>query len=295
MSGFYLGVSRRKFVRCGGVLATWVASVGWAKPEGDGPLAHEQARVGSLEMAPQGWLYSEKLDGVRALWDGQSLRFRSGIRIQAPAWFTRDWPRMRLDGELWLGRGSFEATVSTVKRQLPLDAAWRAVRYMVFDAPDLTGGFQQRIEALQGLIPTVHGGPLGSLEVVEQRSLANAGEARAWMQTVLALGGEGLVAHRADAPFQAGRHDGLLKFKPRLDDEAVVLGTQPGQGRLRGLVGALRVRNRSGVEFELGSGLSDQLRVQPPCPGTLVTYTYQSLTEQGVPRFASFLRLHPGV
>jgi DNA ligase 1 len=37
--------------------------------------------------SPSGYLVSEKLDGVRAVWDGQSLRFRSGRAIAAPGPF----------------------------------------------------------------------------------------------------------------------------------------------------------------------------------------------------------------
>ena len=33
------------------------------------------------------YLVSEKLDGVRAFWDGTSLRTRAGNVIKAPAWF----------------------------------------------------------------------------------------------------------------------------------------------------------------------------------------------------------------
>ena len=35
-----------------------------------------------------GWLASEKLDGMRAFWDGSELLSRNGKRIAAPDWFT---------------------------------------------------------------------------------------------------------------------------------------------------------------------------------------------------------------
>jgi len=47
---------------------------------------------------------SEKLDGVRAYWDGKQLISRGGHVIAAPAWFVADFPARKLDGELWLGR-----------------------------------------------------------------------------------------------------------------------------------------------------------------------------------------------
>ncbi|MFZ1246355.1 MAG: DNA ligase, partial [Azonexus sp.] len=93
------------------------------------------------------------------------------------------------------------------------------------------------------------------------------------------------------APYQTGRSDVLLKMKPLLDAEAVVVGHQPGKGRFAGLLGALRVRTPDGREFMLGTGFSDAQRREPPAPGTTVTYRYRDLTAKGLPRFASFLRV----
>jgi DNA ligase-1 len=89
-------------------------------------------------LSPAGYLVSEKLDGVRALWDGRQLRFRSGRPIAAPAWFMAGLPDAPLDGELWMGRHSFEVLSGAVRRQVPVDAEWRLVRYMVFDMPRRT-------------------------------------------------------------------------------------------------------------------------------------------------------------
>jgi DNA ligase-1 len=73
---------------------------------------------------------SEKLDGVRAYWNGRHLQTRGGEPIHAPAWFTADWPATPMDGELWAGRGRFSHTVSTVRQHVPDDAAWRKLRFM---------------------------------------------------------------------------------------------------------------------------------------------------------------------
>ena len=94
---------------------------------------------------------SEKLDGVRGYWDGARLWTRGGEPIFAPAWFTAGWPALALDGELWAGRGQFAHAVSTVRQQQPDDAAWRRMRFMVFDLPAHGGSFDQRWPALQQL------------------------------------------------------------------------------------------------------------------------------------------------
>ena len=36
----------------------------------------------------QGWVMSEKLDGVRGYWDGKALLSRQGLPLPAPAYFT---------------------------------------------------------------------------------------------------------------------------------------------------------------------------------------------------------------
>jgi ATP-dependent DNA ligase len=63
------------------------------------------------------WI-SEKLDGVRAAWDGRVLRFRSGNPVPAPQWFLDGLPAEALDGELWLGRGRFDELSAIVRRRL---------------------------------------------------------------------------------------------------------------------------------------------------------------------------------
>jgi DNA ligase-1 len=237
---------------------------------------------------PRGYLVSEKYDGVRALWDGRQLRFRSAIAITAPYWFTARLPDVPLDGELWLGRGAFEALSGTVRRQQPDDGAWREVRYMVFDLPQAPGDFARRTARLTALI---RGQGWHALQAVEQRAVADTDALRRRLEEVVKAGGEGLVLRRADAAYIAGRDASMLKLKPVLDAEATVVGHEPGRGRHAGRLGALRVRTDEGREFRLGTGLSDRQRSEPPPLGTRVTYAYRGLTEDGLPRFASFVRV----
>lgn len=247
-------------------------------------LAHEAPP----EPDPRGCLVSEKFDGVRALWDGRTLRFRSGDPVAAPGWFTAGLPSAPLDGELWLGRARFEPLVSIVRKARPEDASWRGVRYLAFDQPATDGPFAERAARLAGLVQRA-GCPW--LQAVAQERLEHRADLQQRLREVLALGGEGLMLHRADAPWRAGRTEVLLKLKPRHDAEARVVGHVPGQGRHAGRLGALRVRREDGAEFLLGTGFSDAQRDQPPPVGAWVTYRHQGFTEAGLPRFASFLRL----
>ncbi|MGB4853999.1 MAG: DNA ligase, partial [Candidatus Dechloromonas phosphoritropha] len=234
------------------------------------------------------YLVSEKLDGVRGIWDGQTLRFRSGKTISAPAWFLDGLPKRPLDGELWMGRGTFERLSGIVRREIPDEAEWRQVRYMIFELPGAPGTFTQRAALIREIVKQAN---VPWLREIEQFQVVDRNSLQKRMTEVVMAGGEGLVLHRADAPYETGRSDTLLKMKPWEDAEAVVIGHLPGKGRHAGKMGALRVRAKDGREFSLGTGFTDEQRRDPPPVGATVTYRYQDLTRKGLPRFASFLRV----
>jgi DNA ligase-1 len=235
---------------------------------------------------PARYWVSEKLDGVRALWDGHRLRFRSGREIVAPAWFVAALPATALDGELWLGRRRFDELSGLIRREDPQDPAWRAVRYMLFDQPGGAGDFSTRLQRLRELVATA----APWLQLVPQQRVPDRAALQHLLVETLGKGGEGLMLHRADAHWQPGRSDALLKLTPWLDAEARVVGYVPGKGRLQGKVGALRVEADDGRRFRIGSGLTDAIRAHPPAIGALVTYRYRELTPGGQPRFPRYLR-----
>jgi len=233
------------------------------------------------------YLVSEKLDGVRAIWDGQILRFRSGKTINAPRWFLDGLPKTPLDGELWIGRGTFERLSGIVRRNTPDDAEWRQIRYRVFELPDAPGNFSERMKQLQVLTA----GRAHWLQPAEQFRLADAKALKRKLDEVVKGGGEGLMLHRADAYYETGRSAALLKLTPWQDAEARVVAHLPGKGKYAGMTGALQMEMPDGRRFALGSGLSDALRRKPPPVGTLVTYRYRELTQNGMPRFPRYLRV----
>ena len=236
---------------------------------------------------PAYWV-SEKLDGVRARWDGRDLITRGGMRISVPAWFLRDWPQQPLDGELWLGRGRFEATSGLVRRYHEDDAGWREMKFMVFDLPADPDVFDARLRRLQALVSAAR---IPWLQVIPQFRLASLAQVQAKLREVVGGGGEGLMLHHARSRYQAGRSLYLLKLKPHLESEARVLGHIPGKGKYSGMMGALSVQAADGRRFRLGTGFSDAQRAAPPPVGSLVTYRYNGVTRLGLPRFARFLRV----
>lgn len=237
---------------------------------------------------PAGYWVSEKLDGVRALWDGHRLRFRSGREIVAPAWFLARLPATAVDGELWLGRQRFDELSGLIRREDPQDPGWHEVRYMLFDMPGGAGDFSTRLQALRELVADT---AVPWLQMVPQQRVADRAALRRLLDDTVAAGGEGLMLHRADARWQPGRSEALLKLTPWLDAEARVVGYIPGKGRLQGKVGALELEAADGRRFRLGSGLSDAIRADPPALGALVTYRYRELTPAGMPRFPRYLRV----
>ena len=144
---------------------------------------------------------------------------------------------------------------------------------------------------MQRLLSLVEAAAWSQLKAVEQFSLPDEAALRAKLAEIVQAGGEGLMLHRADAPYLTGRNAALLKLKPQHDAEARVVGHIAGKGKYAGMLGALRVETPEGKRFKLGTGFSDVQRQQPPAIGSVVTYTYRDRTPKGLPRFASFLRV----
>lgn len=240
-------------------------------------------------LDPSEFLVSEKLDGVRAFWDGQTLRFRSGRRIAAPAWFTAALPPTALDGELWMGRRRFDEVSAAVRRNVPVDAEWHALTYRIFDLPGQAGSFAERSTRMKPLLAAM-GVPW--LQAVAQQSGSDRADLQRQLKQLVDEGGEGLVLHHAAAPWQAGRSDALRKLKLQPDEEGRVVAVAPGKGRHAGRMGALQLEMASGKRFFLGTGFTDAQRDTPPTIGSVVTYRYRDRTPSGVPKFASFLRVY---
>ena len=231
-----------------------------------------------------GWWISEKLDGVRAYWDGKQFLSRLGNKFYPPAWFIESLPDHPLDGELWGGRKLFQRTVGIVKRQ---DASplWKDLLYVVFDAPSHGGVFEDRMGHLRGTLD----GKSPYVRVHEQVVCSGLDHLRSELSRVEALGGEGLMARQPRSRYEAGRSNTLLKVKSFRDAEARVLGHAPGAGRHKGRLGALEVALADGTKFNVGTGFSDAEREDPPPIGSIITFRFQELSTGGVPRFPSFV------
>ena len=239
---------------------------------------------------------SEKYDGVRGFWDGQKLLTRGGQTINAPAWFTANWPATPMDGELWAGRGQLQKAVSTVRRRNPNgpdDSDWRSIKFMVFDLPAEPGTFTERLSTLNSVVSKL---AVPWVQAVAQNKVASHAALQSQLTQITKAGAEGLMLHRGSSLYKGVRNDDLLKVKTHDDTEAKVIGHIPGKGKYAGQLGALLVKmpardGQAAKRFKLGTGFSDAQRQNPPAIGSNVTYRYRGLNDSGVPRFASFMRL----
>jgi len=231
-----------------------------------------------------GWYMSEKLDGIRAYWDGKQLLSRGGKVIHAPEWFTKGYPDFELDGELWSKRGDFENISSIVRDSVPSEK-WREIKHYIFEVPNAKGGLLKRLEKARAYESQ-------TLKILKQTKVEDKADLESFLKSVEEKGGEGVVVRDGDAPYIDKRSSTALKVKKFLDDECEVIGYTKGKGKHKGSIGALKCRLPNTIEFKIGSGLSDAQRADPPKVGDIVTFKYKELTKYKKPRFPIFLRVH---
>lgn len=236
----------------------------------------------------QEYWVSEKLDGVRAFWDGEKMTTRQGNPIKLPPSMTEALPKIALDGELWLGRGRFAEVSGLVRQHNTTETDWVDIEYRIFDLPGQLTPFDQRVADIRSLCQKMD---LEWLQPVKQFKLPSRAALEDYLEQLTAEGAEGLMLHKGSALHQAGRSDDLLKVKLYDDAEAVVIGYTEGKGQFKGMMGALKVRLADGREMKIGTGFSRLERQSPPPVGSIITYRYNGHTASGLPRFARFMRI----
>lgn len=241
----------------------------------------------TVDDISQYWV-SEKLDGIRGYWNGHQLLTRQGNFIHTPKWFTKHWPNNVMDGELWIARNDFQSTLSCVKKITIVENCWRKVRFMIFDLPQHTGTFTERIKAMEKL--TNHTNSV-HLSMIKQCKLKSLKQLDRVLNNVIENKGEGLMLHKNSAYYHAGRTTNIMKLKRHQDAEAIVIAYIGGKGKYEGMLGSLKVQTETGLVFKIGSGFTDNERANPPAIGSIITYKYNGYTEAGIPRFARFFRI----
>ena len=227
------------------------------------------------------WYMSEKLDGVRAYWDGERLISRSGKVFATPSFFTKNFPSTKLDGELWSKRGDFSNIVSIVKKK-KAHAGWGALTYNIFEVPDSSGDLTQRLK-------NVKTGKY--IKLIKQIKIKNKKHLEKFLKDVEKKGGEGVVVRDGNLPYHVGRDNSSLKVKSYIDTECEVVGYNKGHGKYEGMLGSLSCRMKNMQVIKIGSGFDEHQRALPPAIGAIITFKYYGLTSKGNPRFPIFLRV----
>ena len=276
----YLGEAFER-ARCGGAAPTPQQTALAKRPMQGVLLAEKWNEKANMT----GWWISEKLDGVRAYWNGTEFLSRNGNVFTAPAWFTKAMPSdVHFDGELFGGRKQFQTTVSVVKSGAA-HPGWNGIKYEVFDIPSFSGVWEKRMEKMVEVLS----GAGDNIHVVDQLACTSNAHIDEELQRIMALGGEGLMLRQPASAYHRGRSSTLQKVKKFCDCEARIKGHEPGKGKHTGRLGALLCELPSGRAFRCGTGFSDVQRENPPPIGAVITVKYQELTNGGIPRFPVYL------
>lgn len=226
------------------------------------------------------WYMSEKLDGVRAYWDGKRLISRAGNDFNAPSFFTKDFPSHELDGELWSKREDFSNINSIVSTEDD-KARWSELTYNIFEVPNAKGGLLKRLSLVK---------ETKYIKLIKQIEVRDDEHLKEYLKELQTAGAEGLVVRDGSLDYYAKRDNNALKVKSFDDTECEVVGYTKGSKKYKEMVGSLLCKMQDGKIIKIGSGLSDAQRANPPKIGALITFKYYGLTSKGNPRFPVFLR-----
>lgn len=249
------------------------------------PLQKARSYTGKEDI--KGWVMSEKLDGIRGYWDGSRLLTRKGIPLHPPPWFIKNFPAFELDGELWSKQGDFEFIQSVVLDAEP-GPGWKKINYHIFEAPNRKGTFFLRLDRVKEWFKS-H--PATHVKVIRQILIQDKSDLDRFFLDVESRGGEGVIVKNPNIPYQTGRSAHVLKVKKARDMEGVVIAINKGKGKYKNAMGSLTLKLENGVIFKLGTGFTDLVRNNPPVVGATVTFKYYGFSKNGVPKFASFLRV----
>lgn len=250
------------------------------------------AKVYHSDIEINDYWVSEKLDGVRAYWNGTALISRQGHVFNAPQWFTQALPDIAIDGELWIDRNQFDKVSGLVRRQDANPINWHKVSYMIFDLPNSLATFDHRVKQMNELVQQAN---VHHFKAIKQFRVNSHQQLHSELDRVVSLGGEGLMLHKGSSYYTSGRSNDLLKLKKYFDAEATVMKHIAGKGKYKNMLGSMLVKTAEGIQFKIGTGFSDEERRDPPPVAALITYKYFGLTNKGKPRFASFMRIRKDI
>jgi len=233
-----------------------------------------------------------KYDGVRALWDGEQVRSRSGkdtlvVPGEIMEVLRREFKGIALDGELYIHDVGFEAVVSAA-RGGGMGAS--ALRYVVFDMPT-SEGFEDRVTHLQEMLLDEGVAKFDRVVLAPWELIARQHDLDWWMEHWTQAGYEGIMIRALGVGYEERRTSQLLKWKRTLSARAIVTAIEPGKGKHKGRMGALWVRGEAAPWVcKIGTGFSDAERERSAASwvGATVTVAFQEFSAYNVPRFPRY-------
>lgn len=231
----------------------------------------------------KGWFMSEKLDGIRAYWNGKELLSKNGNRIHAPLSFTKNFPNFPLDGELWTKRDDFSNIQSIVLDKIP-SKQWNQITYNIFESPKSMGDFRDRLKKVKDWFSENKN---KNIIIIKQIVCKDKKHLYSYLEEIIKLKGEGLIVKNPNLPYIAKRSSNSLKVHTYQDMEGEVIKIN----YTKNLMKSLTLELKSGVRFKLGSGFTKKERRNHPEVGDMVTFKFLRLNKNGIPRFASFKRV----
>ncbi|MDD2290958.1 MAG: DNA ligase [Aliarcobacter sp.] len=230
------------------------------------------------------WYMSEKLDGIRAYWNGKEFISKNGNKIYAPFWFTKDFPAFELDGELWSKREDFENIQNIVLDETPT-TKWNEITYNIFEVPNTDGNFNKRLEKIKLWLEK---NPNKFIKIIPQKICKNESDLDNYLKELIAKKAEGIILKNPNLDYFTGRNENILKVKKFYDEEGLVIALNYSK---EGKFKSLKLKLENGIIFNLGGGFSNMQKENPPKIGDIVTFKYYDLTKNNKPKFASFLRI----
>ncbi|WP_223810191.1 MULTISPECIES: DNA ligase [unclassified Campylobacter] len=241
------------------------------------------------------FMMSEKLDGVRGIWDTKSFKSRKNYIIKVPSDFINNYPPFELDGEFFIQRASFDEISSLIRSDDITNKLWERASFNVFDVPNACKEFnlnpctlENRLNILKEYLEKY---PNSRLKIIPQIKIQNLAHLKTYYEEILKKGGEGLIIRKNELDYEKKRSNLAFKFKPFFDAECEVVGYTKGKGKNIDKVGSLLCKMQDERVIKIGSGLKDKDRINPPPIGSIITYKFNGLTKNNLPRFPVFLRI----
>jgi len=253
----------------------------------DGPYDAMQTASKFDRRDTKGWYISEKLDSVRAFWDGAYLWSKKGKKYRLPDYFCDGFPESPLDGELFMGKGNAHKLALLLQKKKPKDEEWNEVKFIVFDAPELKLPFKDRLDRLRRAFRV----PLSPyITLYEYKVCGGSTDLANELDKVEKAGGEGFILRDPKGFYVKGKSSSVMDANVFHYEEADVIGHEPGKGKYENLTGGLQVQNVYGIVFTLTTGMTDAWRKNPPKIGTKISYKFKSVSDMGVPKYPSIVR-----